>query len=57
MVNGGVGIADYHDLASQVPDALKAEIEALKAKIISGEITDTGCISFPNSCPGGLYTP
>ena len=57
MVNGGVGIADYHDLASAVPDTLKAEIEALKAKIISGEIKDTGCISFPNSCPGGLYTP
>ncbi len=57
MANGGVGIADYHDLASKVPDTLKAEIEALKAKIISGEIKDTGCISFPNSCPGGLYTP
>jgi basic membrane lipoprotein Med (substrate-binding protein (PBP1-ABC) superfamily) len=57
MVNGGVGIADYHDLASKVPDALKAEVDALKAKIISGEIKDTGCISFPNSCPGGLYTP
>jgi basic membrane protein A len=57
MVNGGVGIADYHDLASKVPDALKAEVAALKAKIISGEITDTGCISYPNSCPGGLYTP
>jgi len=57
MVNGGVNIADYHDLASAVPDSLKAEIEALKAKIISGELADTGCISYPNSCPGGLYTP
>ena len=55
MANGGVGIADYHDLSSKVPDALKAEIAALKAKIISGEIKDTGCISYPNSCPGGLY--
>jgi basic membrane protein A len=55
--NGGVGIAPYHDLDSKVPDALKAEITALKAKIISGEIKDTGCISYPNSCPGGLYTP
>lgn len=57
MANGGVGIADYHDLASKVPEALKAEITALKAKIMSGELKDTGCISFPNSCPGGLYTP
>ena len=56
MANGGVGIGDYHDLSSKVPDALKAEIAALKAKIISGEIKDTGCISYPNSCPGGLYT-
>jgi basic membrane protein A len=55
MENGGVGIADYHDLSSKVPDALKAEIAALKAKIISGELKDTGCISYPNSCPGGLY--
>ena len=55
MTNGGVDIADYHDLSSKVPDALKAEIAALKAKIISGELKDTGCISYPNSCPGGLY--
>jgi basic membrane protein A len=55
MANNGVAIAPYHDLDSQVPADLKAEVEALKAKITSGEITDTGCISFPNSCPGGLY--
>ena len=55
MQNGGVDIADYHSVASQVPDALKAEVAALKAKIISGEIKDTGCISYPKSCPGGLY--
>jgi basic membrane protein A len=55
LANGGVGIADYHDLADAVPDDLKAEIEDLKAKIISGEIADTGCISYPEHCPGGLY--
>jgi basic membrane protein A len=55
LANGGVGIADYHDLASAVPDDLKAEIEDLEAKIISGEIADTGCISYPEHCPGGLY--
>jgi basic membrane protein A len=55
LENGGVGIADYHDLAGAVPDELKAEIEDLQAKIISGEISDTGCISYPDYCPGGLY--
>lgn len=38
-----------------VPADLLAEVEALKAKILSGELTDTGCISYPDSCPGGLY--
>lgn len=55
MANGGVGIAPYHDLASKVPADLQAEVEDLKNKIASGEIADTGCVSFPNSCPGGLY--
>ena len=50
-----MGIAPYHDLDSAVPAELKAEIEDLQAKIISGEITDTGCISYPDYCPGGLY--
>jgi len=55
LVNSGVGIAPYHDLDSQVPADLKAEIEDLKAKIISGELKDTGCLSTPDWCPGGLY--
>jgi basic membrane protein A len=55
LANGGVGLAPYHDLDSVVPADLKAEIEDLKAMIISGEITDTGCISFPQWCPAGLY--
>ena len=55
MVNDGVGIAPYHDLESAVPDDLKAEVEALAAEISSGERTDTGCVSFPAYCPGGLY--
>lgn len=55
LPNGGVGIAPYHDLDSMVPAELKAEIEDLKAKIISGEITDTGCLSTPDWCPTGLY--
>lgn len=53
--NGGVGIAPYHDLASKVPADLQSEVEDLKNKIASGEIADTGCVSYPASCPGGLY--
>ncbi len=55
LANGGVGLSPYHDLDSAVPDDLKAEVEDLAAKIVSGEISDTGCISFPDYCPGGLY--
>jgi len=55
LANGGVGIAPYHDLESAVPPELAAEVEDLKAKIISGEISDTGCISYPQHCPTGLY--
>lgn len=55
LENDGVGIAPYHDVASQVPDDLKAEIEELRSMIISGQIADTGCISYPQHCPGGLY--
>jgi len=53
--NDGVGIAPYHDLEDTISADLKAEIEELRQKIISGEITDTGCISYPEHCPGGLY--
>ena len=55
LKNGGVDIAPYHDLDSAIPDELRAEIEDLRQKIISGEITDTGCISYPENCPSGLY--
>ena len=55
LKNSGVGLAPYHDLDSKVPADLKQEVEDLKAKIISGEITDTGCVSYPDYCPTGLY--
>jgi basic membrane protein A len=55
LENGGVGIAPYHDLADEVPDDLEAEVEELRQQIISGEISDTGCISYPEHCPAGLY--
>jgi basic membrane protein A len=55
LVNAGVGLASYHDLEDAVPDELKDEVEALEQDIINGVITDTGCISYPEHCPGGLY--
>ncbi|MDD5467236.1 MAG: BMP family ABC transporter substrate-binding protein [Anaerolineales bacterium] len=55
LENAGVGLAPYHDVESAVPAELKAEVEDLQAKIVSGEITDTGCISYPDWCPPGLY--
>ena len=39
LENGGVGIADFHDFASKVDAGLQAELDALKADIISGAIT------------------
>jgi basic membrane protein A len=55
LANEGVGIGPYHDLVEAVPDELQAEIEELKGMIIDGTISDTGCISYPEHCPGGLY--
>lgn len=55
LSNGGVSLAPYHDLNGAIPDDLKAEVEALFDSILSGEITDTGCISYPEHCPAGLY--
>ncbi len=42
LKNDGVGLADYHDLASAVPDDLKAEIEALKKGIMDGSVKVSG---------------
>ncbi|MEL7625594.1 MAG: BMP family ABC transporter substrate-binding protein [Anaerolineaceae bacterium] len=39
LANGGVAIAPYHNLESLVPAELTAEIEQLKADIISGTVT------------------
>jgi basic membrane protein A len=55
MVNDGVGLAPYHDLEEMVPDDLADEVAELAQKIVNGEITDTGCISYPQHCPTGLY--
>jgi basic membrane protein A len=38
LASGGVSLAPYHNFDAQVPAELKAEIDALKADIISGKI-------------------
>jgi basic membrane protein A len=39
MQNGGVGLAPYHDFDTAVSDELKAEVEQVKADIISGKLS------------------
>jgi basic membrane protein A len=39
LENGGVGLAPYHDQEPNVPAELQAEIEALTAAIIAGDIS------------------
>jgi basic membrane protein A len=41
LENGGVGLADFHDMASMVPAELQAELQDVAAKIISGELKAT----------------
>jgi basic membrane protein A and related proteins len=38
LANGGVALAPYHDFATVIPASLQAEINTLKAQIISGKI-------------------
>jgi basic membrane protein A and related proteins len=39
LANDGVGLAPYHDLESQVPQALKDKIDELKKGIIDGSVS------------------
>lgn len=39
LENGGVDIAPFHDFDSEVPDALRRQLDALRQKIVAGEIT------------------
>ena len=41
LENAGVGISPFHDFDSQVPDELKAELDALREAIIAGELSTT----------------
>ncbi len=54
MSNNGVQLGAFGE-GIEVPADLLAEIEAIQAKMVSGEMTDAGCISYPDWCPGGLY--
>jgi basic membrane protein A len=54
MANNGVQLGPT-GAGINVPADLVAEVEALKAQMIAGTLTDTGCISNPGWCPGGLY--
>lgn len=42
LANEGVGLAPFHDLAGMVPSDLQAEVETLKADIISGAVSAQG---------------
>ncbi len=44
LKDGGVDIAPYHNFEDKVPADLKAEIEKLKADIISGAVTVNGVL-------------
>ncbi len=41
LANDGVGISPFHDFESKVDPALQSELEAIRQKIIDGEITVT----------------
>jgi basic membrane protein A len=45
LKNNGVSIAPYHEFDSKIDASLKAEVESLKADIISGKVT----VSSPSS--------
>ena len=42
LANGGVGLAPYHDFDGTVPQALKDQIETIKAGIIDGSVSVKG---------------
>ena len=39
LANGGVGLAPFHDFASQIPASLQSELNTVKQDIINGTIT------------------
>lgn len=49
LAEGGADIAPYHGLESALPDEVKAEVAATKAKIVSGEVEVPLDVSAPTS--------
>jgi basic membrane protein A len=44
LANEGVGLAPFHEYESKVPAGLQAELDQLKADIVSGKITVDGAL-------------
>ena len=42
LENSGVGLAPYHDLAAEVPQALQDEVAALQQDLIDGKVSASG---------------
>jgi len=47
LANGGVGLADFHDFADEVPQSLKDELAQIQQDIIDGTITVNTFSSLP----------
>ncbi|MFT4284515.1 MAG: BMP family ABC transporter substrate-binding protein, partial [Protaetiibacter sp.] len=41
LANDGIGIAPFHDWSSKVKPTLQTDLDAVKAKIVSGELEIT----------------
>jgi len=54
MANNGVQLGPI-GTGIEVPADLLAEIETIKAQMLDGTLTDAASISYPGSCPLGLY--
>jgi basic membrane protein A len=42
LTNGGVGLAEFHEMDAMVSDELKAEIDTVRQGVIDGTISVTG---------------
>lgn len=56
LKNDGVGLAPYHELDSQVPADLKAQVDALKAEIIAGT-TVVESVNSPKATSSSASAP
>jgi basic membrane protein A len=54
MSNNGVQLGEF-GTGIEIPADLLAEVDAIKAQMVDGTLTDAGCISYSAWCPAGLY--